>query len=250
MNNPLLRVEDVHKMFVMGPARVGVLRGASFEAERGEFLVIRGASGSGKSTLLHICGALDRPDRGTVSFSGSALHKMGARGRDNYRNHDVGFVFQFYHLLPELTVLENVLLPSMVGYSLLQWGRARGVARRAALEIIERVGLSHRVTHRPRELSGGERQRVAIARALISRPALLLADEPTGNLDASIGGEILDVLCELNAAGQTIVMVTHDANVAARAHRQVHLAEGTLHPTGETGGKKPINHPRTEQVTQ
>lgn len=224
----MLRVENIHKKFVMGRSELHVLRGVTLSAERGEFLVVTGASGSGKSTLLHILGGLDEPDRGTVTFARQEIFTSGDRRRRAYRNRDVGFIFQFYHLLPECNVLENVLMPKMVESSWLGWPAARRKAVRDAEEILERVGLADRVRHRPRELSGGERQRVAIARALVNRPALLLADEPTGNLDAEIGGEFLALLTELNDAGQTIVMVTHDVNVAARAHRSVRLADGVV----------------------
>lgn len=213
---------------------IRVLRGASVTAKRGEFLVIRGASGSGKSTLLHLLGALDVPERGTVEFEGRDVFALGRRARRAYRNRQVGFVFQFYHLLPECTVLENILMPQMVARSIGRWRSARRRARRDAEELLERMGLLDRARHRPSELSGGERQRVAIARALINRPALLLADEPTGNLDARIGAEILSLLTELNAAGQTIVMVTHDAGVAAQAHRCVQLSEGEIRELGPT----------------
>ena len=225
---PLLRAADLHRTYRLGKADVHVLRGATLRVEAGEFLVIMGASGSGKSTLLHVLGALDQPDRGIVEFRGCNIFAQPSSQRNRYRNNDVGFVFQFYHLLPELTVLENVLAPRFVRHSLFSWLTAKGGARRDAEEMLERVGLSHRIKHRPAELSGGERQRVAIARALINRPALLLADEPTGNLDATIGADILRLLTEMNKAGQTIVMVTHDAQVAALAHRQVTLREGAI----------------------
>ncbi|MCO6436630.1 MAG: ABC transporter ATP-binding protein [Phycisphaerae bacterium] len=225
--SPLLVARDLHKTYTLGRSTLAVLRGASLQAREGEFLVVMGASGSGKSTLLHVLGGLDEPDRGEVEFKGRLVF-AGSTNRESYRNRDVGFVFQFYHLLPELNVLENVLAPWLVRYSGWNWWKHRGEARRAATELLDRVGLSERLKHRPRELSGGERQRVAIARALVNRPALLLADEPTGNLDARIGAEILDLLGEFNAAGQTIIMVTHDANVAARAHRRLVLADGMI----------------------
>jgi lipoprotein-releasing system ATP-binding protein len=187
-----------------------------------------GASGSGKSTLLHLMGALDVPDAGTVKFEGRDVFAGGSRERDRLRNAVFGFVFQFYHLLPELNVLENVLLPCMVGTSIFGWPSRRGELRRQAAAMLERIGLSERLSHRPNELSGGERQRVAIARALANRPQVLLADEPTGNLDAVTGREILSVLKSLNQEGQTIVMVTHDPLVAASAHRIVSLVDGRI----------------------
>ena len=224
----LLSAQGVHKTYMLGRVRVPVLKGASLAVRPGEYLVITGSSGSGKSTLLHILGALDIPTRGTVQFEGRDLFRSGSGVRERFRNRKVGFVFQFYHLLPELNILENVMMPRLVSHSWWGWHLAKGRARRDAQEILERVGLAERIRHRPAELSGGERQRVALARALVNRPTLLLADEPTGNLDSVIGGEILDLLVEFNQAGQTVVMVTHDAQVAARAHRQVHLLQGVI----------------------
>jgi len=224
----MLQAQNIHKSYRLGASDVHVLRGASLSAARGEFLVIMGASGSGKSTLLHILGALDVPDRGWVAFGGRRLFDMPTVARETYRNRQIGFVFQFYHLLPELNVLENVMLPRLVSHSMWSWLGHRGEARRDAEAILERVGLFQRIRHRPKELSGGERQRVAIARALINGPSLLLADEPTGNLDASMGAEILDLLTELNEDGQTVVLVTHDPAVARRAHRSVRLEDGRI----------------------
>lgn len=235
----MLRARGLHKSYKMGRSLVKVLRGASFEAESGEFVVVMGASGSGKSTLLHLLGAIDAPDRGTVEFAGRDVFAGRDSARRHYRNRQIGFVFQFYHLLPECNVLENVLMPRLVEHSFGGWLSARRQARRDAEAMIERVGLSDRKTHRPNELSGGERQRVAIARALVNQPALLLADEPTGNLDARIGGEILRLLTELNETGQTIVMVTHDANVADHAHRRIFLREGVIRAAENPGGLRP-----------
>jgi ABC-type lipoprotein export system ATPase subunit len=236
MSKPLLSAKGLHKSYRMGRADVHVLRGASLEADAGEFLVVMGSSGSGKSTLLHILGALDAPDRGTVEFRGRRIFEMPLGVRNSYRNRDVGFVFQFYHLLPELNVLENVLTPCMVGSTFWSWVSRRAEAHRNARELLEQFGLSERLKHRPNELSGGERQRVAIARALVNRPALLLADEPTGNLDEATGAGILRLLTGLNESGQTIVMVTHDAKVASLAHRRVHLGDGVVRDTGGGAG--------------
>lgn len=243
----MLKATGIYKSYRMGRSDVHVLRGASLSVERGEFVVIMGASGSGKSTLLHILGALDAPDKGTVEFDGRSLFTMSDVQRRTYRNQQIGFVFQFYHLLPECNVLENVLMPKLVAHSLLSWRSARREAREAAEALLERVGLADRRSHRPNELSGGERQRVAIARALVNSPALLLADEPTGNLDAGIGGDILELLTELSDAGQTIVMVTHDPWVASRAHRQVELVEGVIRK-GDTppGTPSPARQVRRE----
>jgi ABC-type lipoprotein export system ATPase subunit len=228
MSDPILRAENVKKSYMMGPGPLRVLRGASLRVSRGELVAIMGASGSGKSTLLHILGALDTPDEGTVHFAGTDVFGLSGRLRDRMRNRNVGFVFQFYHLLPELNVLENILFPAMVRHSLLYWMRSGKRARQRARDVLASVGLGERADHRPNELSGGERQRAAIARALVNEPELLLADEPTGNLDSKTGEGILKVLEKLNAGGQTIVMVTHDENVAKRAHRCVHLADGQI----------------------
>jgi lipoprotein-releasing system ATP-binding protein len=228
MSEVLLAANDIHKTYRMGKVPLHVLRGAGLKVMQGEILAITGASGCGKSTLMHIIGALDLPDRGRVRIAGTDVFALPARRRDALRNRDVGFVFQFYHLLPELTVLENTLMPRMVGSPVLGWPARRGPARESAEAILERVGLAERLRHRPNELSGGERQRVAIARAIMNDPRLLLADEPTGNLDAKMGRGILDCLRSLNAAGQTIVLVTHDPQIAAAADRQVRLVEGRI----------------------
>ena len=237
----MLRATDIHKSYQMGRVPLKVLRGASLHVKRGEFLCIMGASGSGKSTLLHMLGALDLPDRGSVAFDGQDIYAASEAVRRAYRNSRIGFVFQFYHLLPECNVLENVLMAKLVAHSFWGWRTHRRQARLDAHAILERVGLGERLGHRPNELSGGERQRVAIARALVNGPALLLADEPTGNLDARIGGEILRLLTELNEAGQTLVMVTHDASVAARAHRCVTLVDGVIAQKGGIAAPQPVS---------
>lgn len=228
MGKVLLKATGIHKTYLLGKVPLRVLRGVDIEVRGGELLAIMGASGCGKSTLLHILGALDLPDQGTVRYDQADIFDMSTRRRDAVRNRDVGFVFQFYHLLPELNVLENVLMPQMVGSSMLTWPKRRALARARAAEILERVGLSERIHHRPNELSGGERQRVAIARAMINQPRFLLADEPTGNLDAKMGQGILECLRGLNAGGQTIVMVTHDPGIAAAADRRIHLVDGRI----------------------
>jgi len=226
----LLSARNVRKTYRLGRTLVPVLRDASIDVNEGEWVAIVGSSGSGKSTLLHLLGGLDRPDAdsGPVSYSGKNLRTFGARRENAYRNRDIGFVFQFYHLLPELSVLENAMLPGLVGISRFSWLTHKRVLRDRAAELLEICGLSHRLTHRPAELSGGERQRVAIARALMNRPRVLLADEPTGNLDAKTGSGILDLLAERQAAGLTMIMVTHDQSVAARAHRQVRIVDGCV----------------------
>jgi len=225
---PLLEAERLGRRFRMGGDVIDVLRGVSLTVQRGEWLAIQGASGSGKSTLLHLLGGLDRPQSGEVRFQGQPVFAMRGSTLDAYRNRRVGFVFQFYHLLPELSALENAMVSAMIGRGLFTWGRERAAVRERAAALMVRLGLGERLKHRPNKLSGGERQRVAIARALINQPAVLLADEPTGNLDAKTGGEILDVLRELHAEGQAIVMVTHDAAVAGAADRRLRLEAGAL----------------------
>ena len=190
--------------------------------------VIMGKSGSGKSTLLHILGVLDRPDSGVIKFDGQNVSKLGGSQLNKFRNKKVGFVFQFYHLLDELSVLENVYLPVMAGASVIGWLGKSGCARKRATELLEQLGLGKRAEHKPYQLSGGERQRAAIARALMNEPELLLADEPTGNLDSVTGNGILEVFDRLNKGGQTIVMVTHDERIAKRAGRIITLADGKI----------------------
>ena len=224
----LLKTEDLHKSYKMGPTKVKVLKGASLTIKKGEFVAIIGASGSGKSTLLHILGALDKPDKGVVKFNNENLNKFSARELNKFRNKKVGFVFQFYHLLDELNVLENVYLPVMAGKSILGWFLCRKWAKNRARELLKTLGLAEREKHKAWQLSGGERQRVAIGRALMNEPVLLLADEPTGNLDWNTGNSILEVLESLNKEGQTIVMVTHDERIANRASRIVILTDGII----------------------
>jgi len=293
----LLGALNVQKTYQLGKVRVPVLKGATLLVEQGEWVAVLGSSGSGKSTLLHVLGDLDSPDRGAgkIVFDGADIQSASRRARYLYRNEAVGFVFQFYHLLPELNVLENAMLPGIVRSSLRNWPRAlttgafgglaggalgagaatwlahhqwiaegfeavtacaaaglvlgftAGVAgyselrslfgfsvggnthaKQHAIELLDAFGLSHRLRHRPRELSGGERQRVAIARALVNKPRVLLADEPTGNLDEKTGGEILDLIAKQHREGLTIVMVTHDPKVAARADRIVELHDGRV----------------------
>ncbi len=222
------------KSYRKGAHKVPVLRGVDITVARGEFVSIVGQSGCGKSTLLHVMGLLDGPDVGQVRLEGSRIDDLPDDTRDQIRNRVFGFVFQFYHLLPELTLLENVLTPMMIRHSAWDYFKRRREHRQAALEIVERVGLSHRLRHRPAELSGGEMQRAAIARALISRPEVLLADEPTGNLDAATGSEIMELLSSLNEhEGLTIIMVTHDQALARQSQRIVQLSEGRIQTLGE-----------------
>jgi lipoprotein-releasing system ATP-binding protein len=236
--------EDMHlvacgleKAYRKGSVHIPVLKGVDLGVRHGELLSIVGASGSGKSTLLHLLGTLDAPDAGQIFLGGRRIDSLPLRERDRLRNEAIGYVFQFYHLLPELTALENVLLPLMIRGPLRTYWRLRHKARAAGTELLDRVGLSHRRNHKPTELSGGELQRAAIARALIGRPEILLADEPTGNLDADTGGEVLKLLVSLNRdENLTIIMVTHDPSVAEQADRVVRLTEGKTEELVEAAG--------------
>jgi lipoprotein-releasing system ATP-binding protein len=225
----LLRAKGLEKSYRKGKLVVPVLKGVDFQVASGEFVAIVGQSGCGKSTLLHLLGTLDAPDTGEIHFEGHRIDDLAPRGRDVLRNSYFGMIFQFYHLLPELSTLENVLAPIMIRYGVFSYWRHRAAHVQRAKELLEMVGLSHRLTHKPRELSGGEMQRAAIARALIATPKLLLADEPTGNLDQKTGGEILNLLRKLNQQqGLTVVMVTHDQAIARQADRVVRLVEGRV----------------------
>jgi lipoprotein-releasing system ATP-binding protein len=225
----VLEVRDLRKTYRSGDATLEILRGVDFSLERGGFVSIVGQSGSGKSTLLHLMGLLDAPDAGTVLLDGERIDGLPAARRDRLRNTAIGMVFQAYHLLPELDALENVMAPLLVRHGPLEWLRVRRAARERARDLLDRFGLGGRLRHKPRQLSGGEMQRVAIARALVAGPRVLLADEPTGNLDQATGAGILDALCELNRAeGLSIVLVTHDAAIAGRAGRIVRLAAGRV----------------------
>ncbi len=229
MPKPQLTCYALEKSYRKADHEVPVLRGVDLEVREGEFLSIVGQSGSGKSTLLHLMGLLDAPDVGEIRLGDQRIDDLPERTLDELRNHVFGFVFQFYHLLPELSLLENVLSPLMIRLSLLGYWRKRKELREQAREMIAKVGLDHRLSHKPRELSGGEMQRAAIARALVSKPRILLADEPTGNLDGETGREIMDLLADLNDREKlTIVMVTHDAALAREADRTLELVKGRL----------------------
>jgi lipoprotein-releasing system ATP-binding protein len=225
----LLQAIDLEKSYRKGQHVIPVLRGVDFEVREGELVAVAGQSGCGKSTLLHLLGTLDAPDAGEIHFEGNRIDDLAPRGRDVLRNKYFGMIFQFYHLLPELSTLENVLAPIMIRYGVISYFRHRRQHIERAKALLELVGLSHRLTHKPRELSGGEMQRTAIARALIAEPKLLLADEPTGNLDQKTGSEILALLKKLNREQSlTIVMVTHDQAIAKQADRTVRLVEGRV----------------------
>ncbi len=230
MNNTIIRAEKIVKSYTSGPEVLRILRGFDLSVQTGEFLAITGVSGSGKSTLLHLLGLLDEWDSGRIFFDEQDVSTLSRTQRDRLRNQQIGFVFQFYHLLPELSVLENTMLPMMVGNSTFSWLGSRSRMRSQALELLALLGLADRAHHRPSQLSGGEQQRTAIARALINKPRLLLADEPTGNLDLDTAAQILDLLVTLNSQhNQTIVMVTHDPDTANRVHRHLLLEQGRIH---------------------
>ena len=219
----LIEAHELHKSYAIGRRTLEVLRGVSVIVTRGEFLALRGASGAGKSTLLHLLGGLDVPNQGKIRAGGIDLSGLSGTELSHWRNQKVGFVFQAYHLLPELDALENVCLPARMARVPVDEVTRRG------RELLQRVGLGSRLDHKPWELSGGEQQRVAIARALINQPELLLADEPTGNLDSQTGEGIIDLLCQLRAErSMTLVIATHDARVAARAPRVLELADGRV----------------------
>jgi ABC-type lipoprotein export system ATPase subunit len=222
-NGTLLEARDVKKSYVLGKRTLDVLRGVSVQIRRSEFIALRGASGAGKSTLLHLLGGLDAPNAGDIWFDGENLSRMSQNARSRWRNEKVGFIFQAYHLLPELDALENVCLPARMARLSAGQAEARGK------ELLARVGLALRLEHKPAELSGGEQQRVAIARALINQPELIIADEPTGNLDSKTGDEIMDLLMVLRAErNTTLVIATHDERVAARAPKVFQLVDGQL----------------------
>lgn len=226
---PQIAAEGIKKSYRKGKVEIPVLRGVDLAVERGEFVSIIGQSGSGKSTLLHVLGTLDSCDAGQVKLANRRIDNLPARQRDRLRNRTIGMIFQFYHLLPELTALENVLSPLMIAEGWWSYLRRRSEFRERAVELLRTVGLEHRLRHKPREMSGGEMQRAAIARALVAGPEVLLADEPTGNLDQPTGREILGILRTLNRQEKlTIVMVTHDLAIAEQADRVVRLVEGRV----------------------
>jgi len=227
MSEPLLSAKELFKNYPMGKRTVEVLRGVNVTIASGDFLALRGASGAGKSTLLHLLGGLDSPNAGEIWFAGKNLAKLSNSQLAQFRNARVGFIFQAYYLLPELDALENVCLPARMARTPVATVETRG------RELLDRVGLKERMEHRPYELSGGEQQRVAIARAMINAPDLILADEPTGNLDSHTGEEIIELLCALRAEKQTtLIIATHDAKVAARAPKVVELIDGQIVENG------------------
>ena len=224
-NRVIVRADDVGKVYQEGAMQTPVLQHVSFELRRGETLAIVGASGSGKSTLLHILGGLDTLSHGEVEVDGRKLSSLSDAARGKVRNHSMGFIYQFHHLLPEFTALENVAMPLLIR------GESIPAAREEATALLQRVGLGHRLEHRPAELSGGERQRCAIARALVTRPAVVLGDEPTGNLDESNAAQVYQLMLELNREiGTALILVTHDRRLARRMDRTLELVSGVLQP--------------------
>ncbi len=219
----MIKVTDLHKSFSMGTYEVPVIKGINLEIQRGELIAIVGASGAGKSTLLHIIGTLDRPTRGSVTFDGQNLFQMTESQQTEFRNRRIGFVFQFHHLLPEFTALENACMPALV-----QRRDPKSVEQQAAA-VLSEVGLAHRLHHKPGELSGGEQQRVAIARALMQNPDVVLADEPTGNLDTHTGDSLFSLMRQLNKShGTTFIIVTHNDKLSAQCDRIVHMQDGMI----------------------
>jgi lipoprotein-releasing system ATP-binding protein len=243
----MLTAHNLQKTYRRHAVQVRVLNGLDLEVRTGEFLSIVGASGSGKSTLLHLLGTLDAPDAGHIALDGKRIDNLPASARDKLRNLTFGYIFQFYHLLPELSMLDNVLMPAYIGHSIASWWQTRRQWRKRAEELLKKVGLGHRVRHRPRELSGGEMQRTAIARALLMNPRILLADEPTGNLDAESGGEIVRLLRDINHQyGVTIVMVTHNLDIASSTDRVVRMVNGVV--TEDAPPRPPFQQPRLAAV--
>ena len=227
MSDAVLSCRALTKSFVLGTQRVDVLRGIDFSVAAGETVAIVGTSGSGKSTLLHILGGLDAPSSGEVSLQGQAIAQLSPTAQGALRNKALGFVYQFHHLLPEFSALENVAMPLVIGAAARRISTSD--AKQAASEMLAEVGLAHRLTHKPGELSGGERQRVAVARALVTRPACVLADEPTGNLDRGTADQVFELIMQLNAKfGTALVMVTHDSRLAEKLGRQLTIRDGVL----------------------
>ena len=229
MNAPALSASNIHKHYRLGGRDIPVLRGVDLEVQPAEIVALLGASGAGKSTLLHVLGLLDPPTEGEVRYDGRPVQSLSIRERARLRHSHTGFVFQFYHLIPELTALQNVLLARMMNTSVLGFWRQRRQARDAATAILDRVGLGDRLHHRPTQLSGGERQRVAIARAMLAAPRVILADEPTGNLDSTTADEVIELMFELQRERRiAFVLVTHNEDLATRADRIIRLRDGVV----------------------
>lgn len=225
----LIRLENVYKIYQMGDTLLNALDDVTLNIDEGEFVAIVGPSGSGKSTLMNILGCLDTPTRGKYHFEGKDVSKLNDNELAAIRNRRIGFIFQNFNLLPKLTALENVELPLMYA------GKSSAYRRKRAMELLEAVGLEHRMHHKPKELSGGQQQRVAIARALSADPPIILGDEPTGNLDTKSGREVLEILKKLNTDGKTVILITHDLNIARQAQRNVHIQDGKIEKDEKVG---------------
>lgn len=222
MSKRIIRMQHINKGYMLGEEKVPVLKNVDFEVREGEFAAILGPSGSGKTTLMNIIGCMDVADTGTYFLNGEAIHEMQEKKLNKIRNKDIGFIFQNYQLIPTYNIMQNIIMPLVVR------GMTTAEAEEKCKETIELLGIAHRLKHKPNELSGGQKQRVSIARALVGEPALLLADEPTGALDSSSGRDVLALFSKLHEMGHTIVMITHDLNVAKHAQRIVHIIDGQL----------------------
>ncbi|MGD9487696.1 MAG: ABC transporter ATP-binding protein [Calditrichaceae bacterium] len=223
MNNVMIDIKDVFKSYENGPQKVDVIKGISLQVKQAEVVVIMGPSGVGKSTLLHLIGALDLPTSGEIKIADQNVHTLRNDSLARFRNNSIGFVFQFHHLLPEFTALENILIPAMM------YGKLTAEKEEYAKHILDEVGLSHRLNHKPRELSGGEQQRVAVGRALVNQPKVILADEPTGNLDKKSGEALYALLLDLNKKlKQTLIIVTHNENMTSQASRVIEMDDGKI----------------------
>ncbi|MFO7595401.1 MAG: ABC transporter ATP-binding protein [Desulfocurvibacter africanus] len=222
MSASLVRLREIHKRYQQGEQSVEVLKGVSLDIAQGEFVALQGASGSGKSTLLHIIGLLDQPSEGSYELEGRDVSRLSDDALSSLRNRMTGFIFQSFYLIPYATALDNVMLPGLYA------GTPRAELRRRGHELLERVGLGDRVGFTPAQLSGGQQQRVAIARALVNAPRILLADEPTGQLDSSTSGEIMDLIASIHATGMTVILVTHDEATATYAQRRVRMVDGRI----------------------
>lgn len=222
MSKRIIRMQHINKGYMLGEEKVPVLKNVDFEVREGEFAAILGPSGSGKTTLMNIIGCMDVADTGTYFLNGEAIHEMQEKKLNEIRNKDIGFIFQNYQLIPTYNIMQNIIMPLVVR------GMTTAEAEEKCKETIELLGIDHRLKHKPNELSGGQKQRVSIARALVGEPALLLADEPTGALDSSSGRDVLALFSKLHEMGHTIVMITHDLNVAKHAQRIVHIIDGQL----------------------
>jgi len=222
MKNLIIEIKDIKRNFVLGSEIVYVLKGVNLEIQKGEYVALMGPSGSGKSTLMNILGCLDTPTSGNYTLNGKDVSEMDEKSLAEIRNKEIGFVFQTFNLLPRTTALDNVALPMIYA------GKSKSERSKRAAEVLEQVGLGDRMDHHPNQLSGGQRQRVAVARALVNRPSIILADEPTGNLDSKTSVEIMALFNEIHANGNTVILVTHEEDIAAHAHRIIRLRDGIV----------------------